>query len=63
MNKDQIKGSAKNSVGKLERTAGKLVGNDRLQVKGLAKQVAGKAQQRYGDIKEAAKTARKKNGR
>ena len=63
MNKDQLKGSAKNTVGKLQRSAGKLVGSEKQQVKGIAKQIAGKAQQRYGDIKEAAQSARKKNAR
>jgi uncharacterized protein YjbJ (UPF0337 family) len=59
MNKDQIKGSAKNTVGKLQRSAGKLVGSEKQQVKGIVKQVAGKTQQRYGDLKEAARVARK----
>jgi len=63
MNKDQIKGSAKTSAGKLQRTAGKLVGNERLQLKGMLKQAVGKTQKRYGDLKEAAKNARKNNGR
>lgn len=53
MNKDQIKGAAKNVAGKLQQKAGKLVGNERQQAKGLARQVAGKVQEGVGDIKEA----------
>ena len=63
MNKNQVKGSAKSAAGKIQRTAGKLVGSEKQQVKGMVKQVAGKAEQRYGDLKEAARGARKKNGR
>ena len=57
MNKDQLKGAAKDVAGKLQQKAGKLVGNDRLQAKGLAKQVSGKVQKGVGDVKEAFKDA------
>lgn len=63
MNKDQLKGAAKASVGKLQRKAGKLVGSEEQEAKGLVKQVAGKAQQRLGDAKEVIKDSRKKNSR
>ncbi|HWH41868.1 MAG TPA: CsbD family protein [Usitatibacter sp.] len=52
MNKDQIKGTAKEIGGKLQQEAGKLVGNERQQAKGIAKQVAGKAQKVVGDVKQ-----------
>lgn len=48
-----MKGAAKASMGKLQRAAGKLVGSRRQQAKGIAKQIAGKVQQRLGDVEEA----------
>ena len=63
MNKDQVKGAARTSVGKIQRAAGKLVGSRSQQAKGFAKQVVGKAQQRFGDIKQAAGASRKRNCR
>jgi len=53
MNKDQIKGSAKEFTGKVQQEAGKLVGSEKQQAKGIAKQVAGKAQKVVGDVKQA----------
>lgn len=59
MNKDQVKGTAKNAAGKVQEEAGKLVGSKEQQAKGVAKQVAGKAQKGVGDIKEAVKDSTK----
>jgi uncharacterized protein YjbJ (UPF0337 family) len=59
MNKDQVKGVAKDAAGKVQRAAGKLVGNREQQIKGIEKQVAGKMQKSYGDAKEAVKKADK----
>ncbi len=53
MNKNQIKGASKNTVGKVQRAVGKLTGNRRQQAKGLGKQIAGKTQQRVGDVESA----------
>ena len=55
MNKDQVKGSAKDFAGKVQEGAGKLIGSKNQQVKGLSKQVAGKTERKYGDAKEAIK--------
>ena len=55
MNKDQIKGRVEQASGKVKETAGKLVGNDRLQAEGAAEQLKGKVQANYGDVKETAK--------
>ena len=41
MNKDQVKGGAKDIAGKVQEAAGKLVGSKEQQAKGLAKQVEG----------------------
>ena len=52
MNKEQIKGAAKD-------LAGKVVGSKEQQAKGLGKQIAGKAEKAYGDAKEVVKDATK----
>lgn len=57
MNKDQVKGTAKDIAGKIEEEAGKATGSKEHEAKGLGKQVAGKAQKKYGDAKEAVKDA------
>jgi uncharacterized protein YjbJ (UPF0337 family) len=57
MNKDQIKGTAKEIGGKIQEEAGKLTGNREQEAKGLGKQVAGKTQKKFGDAKEATKDA------
>jgi uncharacterized protein YjbJ (UPF0337 family) len=53
MNKDQVKGAAKDVVGKVQEEAGKLVGSKEQQIKGLSKQISGKAQKGLGDVKQA----------
>ncbi|MGV8894270.1 MAG: CsbD family protein [Burkholderiaceae bacterium] len=56
MNKNQIKGSAKESVGKVQETAGKLIGSNEQQAKGLGNQIAGKVQKTAGDVEEKIKS-------
>jgi len=53
VNKNQIKGAARDIVGKAQLQAGKLVGSKRQQVKGLEKQISGKLQKGVGDAAEA----------
>ena len=55
MNKDQVQGTARDVVGKVQEEAGKLTENKEQQAKGLAKQVSGKIQKNFGDAKEATK--------
>jgi uncharacterized protein YjbJ (UPF0337 family) len=55
MNKDQIKGAAREAAGKVQKSAGDLVDSQEQEAKGLAKEVAGKAQKKYGDAKETVK--------
>ena len=55
MNKDQIKGAAKDVAGKVQQKAGEVVGSTSQQAKGLEKQVEGKIQKGLGDAREAAK--------
>ena len=52
MNRDQIKGRAKEGAGAIQQKAGKLVGNPTQQVKGLVKQGVGKVQKTVGDARE-----------
>lgn len=53
MNKNQVKGEITNLEGEVQEEAGKSVGNKEQQVKGLQKQVEGKAQKKLGDVKDA----------
>jgi len=60
MNRDQVKGTAKDIAGKVQRKAGELTGNKTQQVKGAAKQVEGKVQRGAGDIANAMDKADRK---
>jgi len=55
VNKDQVKGKAKDIAGKIQEKAGKAVGSTEQQVKGIGKQISGKVQKGVGDVEEAAK--------
>ncbi len=57
MNKDQVKGTAKDIAGQIQEEAGRATGSKEHEAKGLGKQVAGKAQKKYGDAKETVKDA------
>ena len=59
MNKDQVKGVAKDVAGKVQEKAGKLVGSKEQQVKGLSKQISGKVQKGVGDVKQAVENFNK----
>jgi uncharacterized protein YjbJ (UPF0337 family) len=57
MNKDQIKGCAKDVVGIVQREAGALVGSSKQQFKGAMLHTEGKVQKHMGDIKEVLNDA------
>ena len=59
MNKDQVKGRVKEAEGKIKEAAGKLVGNEKLEAKGNAQKVLGRAQAKFGDVKRDVKEAKK----
>ena len=61
MNKDQVKGVGKNIAGNVQKGAGKLVGSQSQQAKGLEKQVEGKSEKALGDAKEMVKDTTKKH--
>jgi uncharacterized protein YjbJ (UPF0337 family) len=58
MNKDQVKGAAREAGGKLQRKVGAATGNGTQQLKGIATEVEGKAQKAFGDAREALKGKR-----
>ncbi len=60
MNKDQVKGEAKDVAGKVQEEVGKLVGSKEQQAKGLSKQISGKVQKGVGDVKESIKDLNKR---
>ncbi|MEO8134080.1 MAG: CsbD family protein [Betaproteobacteria bacterium] len=60
MNKDQVKGTAKDIAGKVQEKVGEVTGSTSQQVKGIGKQIEGKIQKTVGDVKESAKDAEKR---
>ena len=52
MNKDQVKGVAKQVEGNVKEEVGKLTGDTETRVKGHAKELEGKLQKKVGDAKE-----------
>jgi len=59
MNKDQIKGAAKEMSGKLQKKGGEVFGNSSQQAKGAIKEAEGRAQKHIGDIKDVAQDVAK----
>ena len=59
MNKDQVKGAAKDIKGKVQEEVGKIIGSKHQQTEGLKDQVAGKLQESVGDLKKAVKEVQK----
>jgi uncharacterized protein YjbJ (UPF0337 family) len=53
INKDQIKGRANEAIGKVKETAGEVVGNKKLEIKGAIQKNIGIVQSKVGDIKTA----------
>jgi uncharacterized protein YjbJ (UPF0337 family) len=61
MNRDQVKGKAKDIAGIVQQKVGEVTGNTSQRVKGAAKQVEGKVQKGVGDANEALKDAERKS--
>lgn len=55
MNKDQVKGKAKEVAGKIQKNVGDAVGSSEQQLKGMKNQAEGNIQQKAGDMKEVVK--------
>jgi len=60
MNRNQVKGAAKNVAGKVQQKVGELTGSKTQQAKGAAKQVEGKVQRGAGNVEEALDKASRK---
>jgi uncharacterized protein YjbJ (UPF0337 family) len=53
MNRNQVKGAAKDVAGKVQRKVGELTGNETQQAKGTVKQMEGKVQKGVGNVEQA----------
>jgi uncharacterized protein YjbJ (UPF0337 family) len=53
MNKDRIQGSAEQAKGKIKETAGKAMGDKKLEREGKGDQIKGKMQKAVGGLKDA----------
>jgi len=60
MNKNQVKGAAKEAAGVVQKEFGKAVDSPKHAVEGAAKEVVGKTQKAVGNMQEDAKDQRKK---
>jgi uncharacterized protein YjbJ (UPF0337 family) len=58
MNRDQLKGSAKDLAGKVQRKAGQASDSPEHTLKGAAKQAEGKIQKAFGNARQDSKRAR-----
>jgi uncharacterized protein YjbJ (UPF0337 family) len=58
MNKDQVKGQAKNIAGKAQEATGKRPDSKSQEAKGIKLKVEDKFQQEYGDAKEVVRDSR-----
>ena len=52
---DRVEGSARNLKGSVKETAGKALGDSKLEAEGKGDKVAGKVQNAIGGIKDALK--------
>ncbi|MGE0404913.1 MAG: CsbD family protein [Candidatus Korobacteraceae bacterium] len=52
MNKDEIKGKAKDVAGRAQRQVGEWTGDEEAQAEGTAKQAEGKLQNAWGKVKK-----------
>jgi uncharacterized protein YjbJ (UPF0337 family) len=57
MNEDRLAGNARNLGGKIQEGYGRVTGDATAEVKGLANQAAGTAQDLYGQAKDVAADA------
>ena len=59
VNKDQIKGRVKEAEGKAKEVAGKMVGNEKLELKGNVQRALGRAQAKFGDVRQKMKDSKR----
>ncbi len=58
MDKDRVKGTVDDTVGRVKRQVGEWTGDTNTQVEGAAQQIKGKAEKAWGNVKDAARDAR-----
>jgi uncharacterized protein YjbJ (UPF0337 family) len=63
MDKQQVKGAAKEAAGKVQKKTGEVFNDRSMQAKGMAKEAAGKVQKKVGDAKEALRDADRRDER
>jgi uncharacterized protein YjbJ (UPF0337 family) len=61
INKDQSEGRAKEAKGTIKEFAGKVTGNESLEARGKVEKTLGKAQAKFGDVKQDLKDASRKS--
>jgi len=59
MDKDRVKGKAKDVAGRVQRQMGEWTGNEKQQAEGAAEQLKGKAQNVWGKAKDTGRDAMK----
>lgn len=60
MDKDKVKGTIDDSIGRAKRQVGEWTGDSGAQVEGAAQQVKGKTEKAWGNVKDAARDIKKK---
>ena len=58
MDKDRVKGTADDTIGRVKRQVGEWTGDTNTQAEGAAQQVKGKAEKAWGNVKDAVRDAR-----
>lgn len=59
MDKDRVKGTMDDAVGRAKRQVGEWTGDTNAQVEGTAQQIKGKAEKAVGQVKDAVRDAQK----
>lgn len=60
INKDRVEGRLRETEGKIKEMAGKVTGDEKLEVKGKVQGIAGEAQAKFGDVRQDVKDSSKK---
>jgi uncharacterized protein YjbJ (UPF0337 family) len=59
VNRDQVNGRFKEAEGKAKEIAGKMAGNEKLELKGKVQKAIGEAQAKFGDVKQNMNDSKK----
>lgn len=57
MDKDRVKGTVDDTVGRAKRQVGEWTGDTKTQVDGAAQQIKGKAEKAWGNVKDTVRDA------